>query len=232
LQDNGPDEVALIPGMRGWAAAWLLHGSGRSAGAAELLLQTAREAAEVGATTTAFWHLADAARMGAAGAAAELAEELAGSVGSDLTAARLAGIRARAAGRGEPLVAAAEVQLAAGLFGHALELAELGARWSARSSAKTAGSIATRAAAVAAAARSSLGLPPPAGSAELPEQLTRREAEIARLAAQGMRDKDIADELVLSVRTVESHLATAYRKLRIASRRELVDALNATPGPL
>ena len=60
----------------------------------------------------------------------------------------------------------------------------------------------------------------------------RREAEIARLAAQGLRDKDIADELVLSVRTVESHLATTYRKLRITSRRELVDALNATPGPL
>jgi len=149
LQDNGPDEVALIPGMRGWAEAWLLHGSGHSAGAAELLLQTARETAEVGAITTAFWHLADAARMGAAGAAAELAEEFAGAVGSDLTAARLGGIRARAAGRGEPLVAAAEVQLAAGLFGHALELAELGARWSARSSAKTAGSIATRAAATA-----------------------------------------------------------------------------------
>jgi len=232
LADNGPDEVALIPGMRGWAQAWLLHGSGRSAGAAEVLLQTARESAEVGAVTSAFWHLADAARMGAAAAAAELAEEWAGLVGSDLTAARMAGIRARSAGRGEPLVAAAELNVAAGLFGHALELAELGARWSARSSARGAGGIAARAAAVAATARASLGLAPPAGSAELPEQLTRREAEIARLAAQGMRDKDIADELVLSVRTVESHLATAYRKLRIASRRELVDALNATPGLL
>ena len=44
-----------------------------------------------------------------------------------------------------------------------------------------------------------------------------------------MRDKDIADELVLSVRTVESHLATAYRKLGIASRRELVEALGHQP---
>src|SRR5664280_1758619 len=68
-----------------------------------------------------------------------------------------------------------------------------------------------------------------ARGAELPEQLTRREAEIAQLAAQGMRDKDIADELVLSVRTVESHLATAYRKLGIASRRELVEALGNQP---
>src|SRR5664279_2726031 len=68
-----------------------------------------------------------------------------------------------------------------------------------------------------------------ARGAELPEQLTRREAEIAQLAAQSMRDKDIADELVLSVRTVESHLATAYRKLGIASRRELVEALGNQP---
>ena len=65
--------------------------------------------------------------------------------------------------------------------------------------------------------------------AALPEQLTRRESEIAQLAAQGLRDKDIADELVLSVRTVESHLATAYRKLGIASRRELVEALGNHP---
>jgi DNA-binding NarL/FixJ family response regulator len=78
---------------------------------------------------------------------------------------------------------------------------------------------------VAASARVSIGAAQPTVAVELPEQLTRREVEIARLAARGMRDKDIADELVLSVRTVESHLATVYRKLRINSRRELVDVL-------
>ena len=43
--------------------------------------------------------------------------------------------------------------------------------------------------------------------------LTRRELEIATLAARGMTDRDIAATLVISVRTVESHLAAAYRKL-------------------
>lgn len=55
--------------------------------------------------------------------------------------------------------------------------------------------------------------------------LTRREREIARMAAQGLTDKEIAASLVVSVRTVESHLTAAYRKLDIRSRRELSDLL-------
>ena len=51
--------------------------------------------------------------------------------------------------------------------------------------------------------------------------LTQRETEVARLASRGLSDKEIADELVLSIRTVQSHLASAYRKLGIGSRAEL-----------
>lgn len=51
--------------------------------------------------------------------------------------------------------------------------------------------------------------------------LTKRELEIARLAARGTSDRDIATVLVVSVRTVESHLASVYRKLSITSRRQL-----------
>jgi DNA-binding NarL/FixJ family response regulator len=45
------------------------------------------------------------------------------------------------------------------------------------------------------------------------------------MAGQGMTDKEIATALVVSVRTVESHLAAVYRKLGIRSRRELTDVL-------
>lgn len=45
------------------------------------------------------------------------------------------------------------------------------------------------------------------------------------MAAQGMTDREIADALVVSVRTVESHLAAVYRKLGIRSRRDLAGAL-------
>ena len=60
--------------------------------------------------------------------------------------------------------------------------------------------------------------------------LTRRELEVATLAARGLGDREIADVLVVSVRTVESHLASAYRKLGITTRRDLAGALGATGG--
>jgi DNA-binding NarL/FixJ family response regulator len=51
--------------------------------------------------------------------------------------------------------------------------------------------------------------------------LTRRELEVVRHAATGLTDRAIAERLVVSVRTVESHLAAAYRKLAINSRQGL-----------
>ena len=53
--------------------------------------------------------------------------------------------------------------------------------------------------------------------------LTERETEVSRLASLGLTDRDIADELVLSVRTVQSHLASSYRKLGITSRAQLAE---------
>ena len=50
--------------------------------------------------------------------------------------------------------------------------------------------------------------------------LTSREAEVLRLVAQGQSNKEIAAELVLSVRTVERHLANAYAKAGLHSRAE------------
>lgn len=51
--------------------------------------------------------------------------------------------------------------------------------------------------------------------------LSDREREIARLASQGMTNQDIATSLVLSVRTVESHMYHALRKLGLNSRQSL-----------
>jgi DNA-binding CsgD family transcriptional regulator len=59
--------------------------------------------------------------------------------------------------------------------------------------------------------------------------LTRREAEVADLAAGGFADREIAARLFVSVRTVESHLASAYRKLGVVSRIQLSEVL-ATLG--
>ena len=50
------------------------------------------------------------------------------------------------------------------------------------------------------------------------EPLTRRECEVLRMLAQGRSNDDIAAELVLSVRTVESHVASIYSKIGVSGR--------------
>jgi DNA-binding CsgD family transcriptional regulator len=56
-------------------------------------------------------------------------------------------------------------------------------------------------------------------------ELTASERSVAELAALGHTNREIADRLVLSVRTVESHLGSAYRKLNVRSRVQLALAL-------
>jgi len=51
--------------------------------------------------------------------------------------------------------------------------------------------------------------------------LTSRESEIVTLAAEGLSNAEIADRLVLSVRTVESHIYRAMHKLGVSDRRDL-----------
>jgi len=62
------------------------------------------------------------------------------------------------------------------------------------------------------------------------ESLTERELRVATLAADGQTNRDIAQALYVTPKTVEVHLSNAYRKLDIASRRELPAALTpSTP---
>ncbi|MFE0462899.1 AAA family ATPase [Kitasatospora sp. NPDC058965] len=61
--------------------------------------------------------------------------------------------------------------------------------------------------------------------------LTAREREVAELAAQGLTSAAIAGRLVLSPRTVESHIARIYRKTGVASRAELAVLVSRNTGP-
>ena len=58
------------------------------------------------------------------------------------------------------------------------------------------------------------------------ESLTERELRVATLAAEGQTNRDIAQILYVTPKTVEVHLSNSYRKLGIASRRELPAALS------
>jgi DNA-binding NarL/FixJ family response regulator len=62
----------------------------------------------------------------------------------------------------------------------------------------------------------------PAGAVEQIEVLTSRELEILRLAAQGLTNKAIGQEMGISDRTVQGHLANIFGKLGVASRTEAV----------
>lgn len=53
------------------------------------------------------------------------------------------------------------------------------------------------------------------------DTLTPREMEVAQLAAQGKRNSEIARDLHISTRTVETHLKHIYGKLDVRSRTEL-----------
>lgn len=48
--------------------------------------------------------------------------------------------------------------------------------------------------------------------------LTRRELDVLRLVAEGLTDREVADALFLSVRTVHAHLRSIYAKLAVSSR--------------
>lgn len=61
--------------------------------------------------------------------------------------------------------------------------------------------------------------------------LTRRELDVARLAAEGYTAAEIGRRLSIGGRTVESHLASVYSKLRISSRLHLIRMASSLGAP-
>jgi len=60
--------------------------------------------------------------------------------------------------------------------------------------------------------------PPARFSPTYPDSLTAREVEVLRLLAQGLTDVQIAEQLIISPRTVNSHLTSIYGKIQVSSR--------------
>jgi DNA-binding NarL/FixJ family response regulator len=63
------------------------------------------------------------------------------------------------------------------------------------------------------------------------DRLAPQELQIARLAAEGLSNREIGQQLYLSHRTVSNHLYRIFPKLGITSRAELAAVVGASPGP-
>jgi len=106
-----------------------------------------------------------------------------------------------------------------GLQAEASDALAQAAKLASRADPSTAQGLANRAASIAASVG---GLDSPAlraVAADVP--LTRRQREIATLAASGMSNRAIAENMGIGVRTVESHLGATYRRLGVTCRSEL-----------
>ena len=67
----------------------------------------------------------------------------------------------------------------------------------------------------------------------LDESLSKREIEIIVLVSEGLSNKEIAEKLFLSTKTIKSHLYNIYQKLNVSNRRqaaEKVSTLGMLPG--
>lgn len=66
-----------------------------------------------------------------------------------------------------------------------------------------------------------VGVPP---RRKRPEALTRREREILQLIWTGLKNKEVAQRLKISVKTVEAHRANMMKKIRVSNTAQLLKA--------
>jgi DNA-binding CsgD family transcriptional regulator len=218
-------EDALTPGMALMesevrvARAWMAAAHGEVSTARVVALEAADRAEESGAYAYTLLALHDVARLGDAPAVATRLRHLSSIVEGPFAPACAAHAEALA-GRDGPGLDQASASFEA--MGAQLVAAEAAAE--AAAVYREEGRKASMRASSARARRlleACEGARTPALSGLSPDPLTPREREVAMLAAGGLTSAVIAEQLVLSIRTVENHLQRAYDKLGVASRSEL-----------
>ncbi|WP_037626412.1 LuxR C-terminal-related transcriptional regulator [Streptomyces aureus] len=214
-----------LAGEESLGVAWLHAARGELSHARDLLRTAADRARKTGHLVSEALLLTDIARLGDAKAVHERMAELSTSGDGALTSARARFVAALANRDPQELMACSE------------ELDGMGARLLAAESAAEAANAWRRkgdtrkvTAATAGATRladqcEGARTPILSSIADDVEPLTRREQEIALLAASGKTSKAISQHLMLSVRTVDNHLQRIYLKLGVRSRRDLALAL-------
>jgi ATP/maltotriose-dependent transcriptional regulator MalT len=224
---RAPSPVRVFDAEVLLAESWVAAAEHRKDDAGNAAVAAASAAAGLGQRPVEARALHTAARLGRAGEMIDRLHELSEELDDRLLHAFAAQADAAASGSGERLDDVAD------------EFAELGAqalaadaRAQAAEAHRGAGhrrQASASAASAASLARSSGGIRTPALEGLVPYALSAREREVAVLAARGVSNQEIARRLVLSVRTVETHLARVYDKLGIHRREALRDALAVEP---
>jgi DNA-binding CsgD family transcriptional regulator len=205
------------------AEAWQAAADDRTCQAADQALRAASVAAGMGQRAVEAQALHTAVRLGRASQVVGRLRQLAGQVEGPLVAAYSAHAQALDAGAGGGLDEVAAEFEAMGVRLPATDAAAQAAAAHLRAGDRRRAAAST--ARAAGLARACEEIRTPALEQLAPRPLTSREGEVASLVVQGMKNQAIAERLVLSVRTVEAHLANAYAKLGISSRAELAKAL-------
>jgi DNA-binding CsgD family transcriptional regulator len=218
-----PNETDILQ-----ARAWTAAAAGDLPAARDQLEAAAELGEQIGDLIGASTALHGLARLGRAGHVAARLTALVDEIDGDLAPARAAYANAVAAGDSTALdhVATGFEDLGANLYA-----AE--ARAEAAVLLRRAGLTRQTAAAEQNAARLLAhcqgAITPPIRTMSARVRLTPGELDTAVQAAAGRANKQIASDMHLSVRTVESHLQRAYEKLGISGRHELAEALRNQP---
>jgi DNA-binding CsgD family transcriptional regulator len=215
---------------KGWdlelarARAWLSMARGERSTAVRSLAEGARDASCREHWTVEAFLLHDLARFGEAAKVVDRLRDLAGSIDGVLVGAMTLHAQGLARSDGDALDAVAAT------------FAELGCNLYAAESAAAAAAVyrvegrRSRAAASTNYAQAWMGRcqgvrTPATALRDHNDDLTAREREVSLLAARGLPDQQIADELFVSVRTVHAHLRSAYAKLGVSRRKDLAAVL-------
>ncbi len=220
-------DIGFLDAEQELGPAWLAAATGDLGQARAVLLTAADKAAAAGQLSSAAWLLHDVVRLGdparVRDTLAALAERCQGRL------VRGYAMHARAASAGDPDALARVVAHfeALGALLYAAEAAVVaGDAYQRHGRPRPA--LRLRAQAAALARRCPGARTPGLAMAATITPLTRREHEVAILAARGVPSKGIAATLHLSTRTVDNHLQNIYGKLGVAGRAELAAALGDT----
>ena len=209
------------------ADAWTAHASGRPVEAATRFRDAAAHAAATGDRTAESWLLHDLTRISGEDTSARL-HELEQACDSPLVSARARHAAAIRASDARQLAEVASEFEALGAILLSAEAESAAAEAYSRAGDRRAATAAFRRSAALAAYCEGAATPGLLHTAAA-DPLSGRERQIVMLAVKGMANREIAERLFLSVRTVSNHLQHAYTKLGVTSRAALAQALGSTP---